>query len=187
MRKVLVLVCALALALGGFAPAEAQEEDAALYQSELGYAIALPDETWFKLDAQTYAQYADTELGAAFAGLGLTEETVGLIEGSNMEYFYTSAAPEQNLNVQVQAAMDEAQQQSVVDLLRQTYEAMGVTDFVGGEFTVGENTFMGCEFTLLGQTVLQAMAYTDNASYLLSFTGMDADTIARVLTPATFA
>ena len=94
-RKVLVLVCALALALGGFAPAEAQEEDAALYQSELGYAIALPDETWFKLDAQTYAQYADTELGAAFAGLGLTEETVGLSEGSNMEYFYTSAAPEQ--------------------------------------------------------------------------------------------
>ena len=48
------LICLLALLMLAL-PALA--EGAALYQSEHGYAIALPDASWFRLDAQTYAQY----------------------------------------------------------------------------------------------------------------------------------
>ena len=69
MKRLLACLAALALTL---LPCAAMAEGYALYASEHGYTIALPDAKWFRLDGQTYAQYQATH-GETFAEMTIRD------------------------------------------------------------------------------------------------------------------
>ena len=69
MKRLLACLVALMLML---LPCAAMAEEYALYASEHGYTIALPDASWFRLDGQTYAQYQATH-GETFAEMTIRD------------------------------------------------------------------------------------------------------------------
>ena len=69
MKRLLACLAALALTL---LPCAAMAEGYALYASEQGYTIALPDAKWFRLDGQTYTQYQATH-GETFAEMTIRD------------------------------------------------------------------------------------------------------------------
>ena len=133
MKKTLACLLALFLALTGAALAE----NAALYQSEHGYTLALPDESWFRLDAQTWAQYADT-LGEAFAEAGFTAETVETYASTGVEAFFTPGNASASIVVQRQeVSFSDENMRLTLDGLRQLYEGvMGAADYAEVELSL---------------------------------------------------
>ena len=187
MKKTLACLLALLLALTGAALAE----EAALYQSEHGYTLALPDESWFRLDAQTYAQYADTALGTAFAEAGLTADTAEAYAGTGVEYFFTPNDALAQIVVQRQeVSFSDENMRLTLDGLRQLYEGvMGAADYAEVEFTAGEMLFEGCEYTLEGLFVSQLyLRFKDrNLSYILTFKGIEPEAVCALLDISMFA
>ena len=186
MKKTLACLLALLLALTGAALAE----EAALYQSEHGYTLALPDESWFRLDAQTWAQYADT-LGEAFAEAGFTAETVETYASTGVEAFFTPGNASASIVVQRQeVSFSDENMRLTLDGLRQLYEGvMGAADYAEVEFTAGEALFEGCEYTLDGLPVMRLyLRFKDrNLSYVLTFQGIEPEAVCALLDVSTFA
>ena len=108
MKKFLAILLVLTLALTGAALAEAAPEESGvvLYTSDLGYTIGLPDESWFNLNAETYAQYADDPaFSTIFSFLNISTENIDEVTAS-MDYFYTTDSGA-NINVQVLPAISD--------------------------------------------------------------------------------
>lgn len=188
MKKFLAILLVLALALTGMALAEAAPEESGvvLYTSDLGYTMGLPDESWFNLNAETYAQYADDPaFSTIFSVFNISETNIEEVTAS-MDYFYTTDSGA-NINVQVQPAISDEDYEIALSLLQPMYEQMGATDYAEGQIAIGDWTYDGCEYTLLGQWQTQLYLRTESATYILSFGQVDSQTIVELLTPATFA
>ena len=188
MKRILALLLVWMLALTGAALAEAAPEESgvALYTSDLGYTIGLPDESWFKLDAETYAQYADDPVfSVIFSTLNISEANIDEITAST-DYFYTTESSA-NINVQVQPVMSDENYQMTLSVLQPMYEQMGATDYAEGQITIGDWTYDGCECTFMNAWITQLLLRTETASYIFTFTGIDSQTIVELMTPATFA
>lgn len=186
MKKTLACLLALLLALTG----AALGENAALYQSEHSYTLALPDESWFRLDAQTYAQYAEA-LGAAFAEAGFTAETAETYASTGVEAFFTPGDASAWIVVQRQeVALSDETMRLTLDGLRQLYEGvMGAADYAEVEFTAGEALFEGCEYTLDGLPVMRLyLRFKDrNLSYVFTFQGIEPEAVRALLEASAFA
>ena len=186
MKKTLACLLALLLALTGAALAE----EAALYQSEHGYTLALPDESWFRLDAQTWAQYADP-LGEAFAEAGFTAETVDTYAGTGVEAFFTPGDVSASIVVQRQeVSFSDENMRLTLDGLRQLSEGvMGASDYAETAFTAGGAQFDGCEYTLDGLPVMRLyLRFKDrNLSYIFTFQGIAPESVCALLEASAFA
>lgn len=188
MKKFLTVLLVLTLALAGAALAEATTEESGvvLYTSDLGYTMGLPDESWFNLNAETYAQYADDPaFSLIFSLFNLSTENIDEVTASR-DYFYAPDASA-SINVQVLPVMSDEDYEMTLSALQPMYEQMGATDYAEGQIVIGDWTYDGCEYTLLGQWQTQLLVRTETASYILSFGQVDSQTIVELLTPATFA
>ena len=188
MKKFLAILLVLALALTGMALAEAAPEESGvvLYTSDLGYTMGLPDESWFNLNAETYAQYADDPaFSTIFSFLNISTENIDEVTAS-MDYFYTTDSGA-NINVQVLPAISDEDYEMTLSALQPMYEQMGATDYAEGQIAIGDWTYDGCECTVLGQWQTLLYLRTESATYILTFTQVDSQTIVDMLTPATFA
>ena len=120
MKRLLACLAALALTL---LPCAAMAEGYALYASEQGYTIALPDAKWFRLDGQTYAQYQATH-GETFAEMTIRDaDTAQSYADKGMECFF--APDDAGLSIVVQHSnltMDDETLRQTLDGLRTLYE-----------------------------------------------------------------
>lgn len=189
MKKFLAILLVLTLALTGAALAEAAPEESGvvLYTSDLGYTMGLPDESWFNLNAETYAQYADDPaFSLIFSVLNISETTIEEVTAS-MDYFYTTDASA-NINVQVLPAISDEEYEITLSMFQPMYEEqLGATDYAEGQIVIGDWTYDGFECMFQGRWMTQLYLRTESATYILTFTQVDSQTIVDMLTPATFA
>ena len=184
MKKPLACLLALLLALMGAGLAE----NAALYQSEHGYTLALPDESWFRLDAQTWAQYADP-LGEAFAEAGFTAETVETYAGTGVEAFFTPGDVSASIVVQRQeVSFSDENMRLTLDGLRQLYEGvMEAEAFSQVDETIGGARYEGIVYTIDGLTKAQLYVRGAEDFSIITFTGFDWESVQAMLAASTFA
>ena len=83
MKRLLACLVALVLTL---LPCAAMAEGYALYALDNGFSVALPDASWFHLDAQTYTQYQATH-GETFAEMTMQEKNAVSHRGRAMKKF----------------------------------------------------------------------------------------------------
>lgn len=180
------LICLLALLMLAL-PALA--EGAALYQSEHGYAIALPDASWFRLDAQTYAQYQSTH-GETFAGLTIDDaDEAQRYADKGMECFFTPDDPEQHIEVQYRnLAMDDETLRATIDGLLTLYEGpMGATEVSEVDETLGDTRYQGIVYTLEGSPSAQLYVQLEGASAIITFHGIAREEMESLLLASSFA
>ena len=97
MKRLLACLVALVLTL---LPCAAMAEGYALYALDNGFSVALPDASWFHLDAQTYTQYQATH-GETFAEMTIRDaDTAQSYADKGMECFF--APDDAGLSIVVQ-------------------------------------------------------------------------------------
>ena len=145
MRK--ALACLLLL---GCLMAAATAE-AAVYNSALGYSIALPDDSWFLLDEESYAASAGALFPAVcLAGDRRARPPVQLAE-NDMEYFFSLDAPDRAFGVWKRPLMGEEGVRQTIETLREGLPEG--TSFAGGQIAIGETAYEGFQCILDGQLV----------------------------------
>ena len=185
MKRAFACLLALLLALTGVGLAG----QAAFYQSGHGYTIALPDASWFRLDAATYVQYADT-LGAAFAGLAIKDaDAAQHYADTGMECFFTPNDAALSCTVQYrQIPMDGETLRATLDGLQKLYEGvMGAEGFAEVDETLGDTRYQGVVYTLEGVPCAQLYVQLDGASAIVTFKGIARDEMESLLSASSFA
>ena len=178
MRK--ALACLLLL---GCLMAAATAE-AAVYNSALGYSIALPDDSWFLLDEESYAASAEA-LSPLFASLEIGAHTPAQLAENDMEYFFSLDAPDRAFGVWKRPLMGEEGVRQTIETLREGLPEG--TSFAGGQIAIGETAYEGFQCILDGQLVTGLFAEGEAATYSVFFRGVDSDSVVRVMTSAVFA
>lgn len=182
-------ICACLLALLALTVGMALAEDMAVYQSEHGYTLALPDASWFRLDGDTYQQYSS--MHAEFAAQGVEDaDEAAAYARKGLECYFSPDAPGAVFVVQRQkVTISDSDLELTLSGLRQLYEAlMGAEGYTDGAFTFGETLYEGCAYTLEGVYTTQLYVRPhDGLSYILTSKGIDEETLEAMLAASTFA
>lgn len=186
MKRLLACLAALALTL---LPCAAMAEGYALYASEQGYTIALPDAKWFRLDGQTYAQYQATH-GETFAEMTIRDaDTAQSYADKGTECFF--APDDAGLSIVAQHSgltMDDETLRQTLDGLRALYEGvMEAEAFAEVDETIGGARFEGIVYTIEGETKAQLYVRGADGYSILTYTGFDWESVQAMLAASTFA
>ena len=186
MKRLLACLVALVMTL---LPCAAMAEEYALYASEHGYTIALPDASWFRLDGQTYAQYQATH-GETFAEMTIRDaDTAQSYADKGMECFF--APDDAGLSIVVQHSnltMDDETLRQTLDGLRTLYEdVMAAEAFSEVDETIGGARFEGIVYTIEGVTKAQLYQRSADGYSILTYTGFDWESVRAMLEASTFA
>ena len=186
MKRLLACLAALALTL---LPCAAMAEGYALYASEQGYTIALPDAKWFRLDAQTYAQYQATH-GETFAEMTIRDaDTAQSYADKGTECFFAPDDPGLSIVAQHSGlTMDDETLRQTLDGLRALYEGvMEAEAFAEVDETIGGARFEGIVYTIEGETKAQLYVRGADGYSILTYTGFDWESVQAMLAASTFA
>ena len=183
MKKLFAVLLVCMLALTGAALAETEESEATPYVSGLGYTIGLP-EGWMVLDQAAYDASVDEGLAGVLAEAGITAETLPTLLEEGVECFIsedssTGFALVRKLELVTDVEAEHAR-------LRDAFEAAGSNDFASGEIPIDANSYRIYEGTLPGSWKTVLAIDTDDATYQLEFTGVEAAVLIDMVGSATF-
>ncbi len=186
MKRLLACLVALMLTL---LPCAAMAEEYALYASEHGYTIALPDASWFRLDGQTYAQYQDTH-GEAFAGMTIRDaDAAQSYADKGVECFFAPDDPTLSIVAEhSNLTMDDETMRQTLDGLQELYEGvMEAEAFSQVDETIGGARYEGIVYTIDGLTKAQLYVRGAEDFSIITFTGFDWESVQAMLAASTFA
>ena len=186
MKRLLACLVALVMTL---LPCAAMAEGYALYALDNGFSVALPDASWFHLDAQTYTQYQATH-GETFAEMTIPDaDTAQSYADKGTECFFAPDDPGLSIVAQHSGlTMDDETLRQTLDGLRALYEGvMEAEAFAEVDETIGGARFEGIVYTIEGVTKAQLYQRSADGYSILTYTGFDWESVQAMLEASTFA